>query len=302
MMPIQTTACRPNALPRSEPFWPASWSSSMAFADLAQVAVGVLIRGDGVEDLAGQVLLALDHQEARGLGQRVGDPAVEHGGHGGGQEHPAPGLDAQPESLVRAAGDVANRASDSRAAKIPVVMASCCSDASRPRTWRGEISEMYAGAITEARPMPSPPTRRQKMRSQTLKAEAGADGADQEQQCPQLHGGDAAVAVGHLAGQVRARRAAQQGNGHGEAGHGLAECELVLHRIHGAVDHGGVEAEQEAAHGAGKRQPDHPLGDLGRLSAPGSVDMVLPWFGGSGGCGANVVGCGTGPVGRRTRA
>src|SRR5215207_8462515 len=33
-----------------------------------------------------------------------------------------------------------------------------------------------------------------------------------------------------------------------------------------------------------------------------AVGMVLPGFGGSDGCGADVVGCGTGPDGRRTRA
>src|SRR5690606_40102675 len=44
----------------------------------------------------------------------------------------------------------ANSASDSSAAKMPRTIASCCSEANRPRTRLGEISAMYAGATTEA--------------------------------------------------------------------------------------------------------------------------------------------------------
>lgn len=40
--------------------------------------------------------------------------------------------------------------------KLPVTMASCCSEASRPRIRAGEISAMYAGAITDADPAPTP--------------------------------------------------------------------------------------------------------------------------------------------------
>jgi hypothetical protein len=64
----------------------------------------------------------------------------------------------------------AKTASERRAVKMPSVIASCCSDARRPRRSFGEISAMYAGATTEAMPMPRPPTTRQMVRSQTLNA------------------------------------------------------------------------------------------------------------------------------------
>jgi hypothetical protein len=67
--------------------------------------------------------------------------------------------------------------------------------------------------------------------------EPGAEGADQKQQGAELHGGDAAVAVRDLSGHVGTGRAAEQGNGHGEAGHGFTQCEFVLHGIDGAVHH-----------------------------------------------------------------
>jgi hypothetical protein len=47
---------------------------------------------------------------------------------------------------------------------MPTTMASCCSEPSRPRIEAGEISAMYAGAITDAAPTPTPPTTRQKVR------------------------------------------------------------------------------------------------------------------------------------------
>ncbi len=51
-------------------------------------------------------------------------------------------------------------------------MANCCSDASEPRIWRGATSAMYAGATTEAMPMPRPLITRQRIRSGTLKVRA----------------------------------------------------------------------------------------------------------------------------------
>ena len=66
--------------------------------------------------------------------------------------------------------DVASSWSDSRAAKIPSVMASCCSDPSRPRMAAGAISAMYAGAMTDAMPMPMPAMMRHSTRSQTPNA------------------------------------------------------------------------------------------------------------------------------------
>ena len=61
----------------------------------------------------------------------------------------------------------ASSASDSSATKMPMVMASCWRDPSAPRYRAGAISAMYAGAITEAMPMPRPPITRQINRSGT---------------------------------------------------------------------------------------------------------------------------------------
>ena len=49
--------------------------------------------------------------------------------------------------------------------KIPSTIASCCSEANRPRSSAGEISAMYAGATTLAIPTASPPTMRQALKS-----------------------------------------------------------------------------------------------------------------------------------------
>jgi hypothetical protein len=43
--------------------------------------------------------------------------------------------------------------------KIPVTIASCCSDPRRPRIRAGEVSAMYVGAITEATRTPTRPER-----------------------------------------------------------------------------------------------------------------------------------------------
>ena len=47
-----------------------------------------------------------------------------------------------------------------RDTKMPVTMANCCSEPSLPRILAGEVSAMYAGAITEATPTPIPPMTR----------------------------------------------------------------------------------------------------------------------------------------------
>jgi hypothetical protein len=56
--------------------------------------------------------------------------------------------------------------------KMPVTMASCCNEPSRPRIAAGDTSAMYAGAITLAAPMASPPTMRQSVRSHEPTASA----------------------------------------------------------------------------------------------------------------------------------
>lgn len=55
---------------------------------------------------------------------------------------------------------------------MPSVIASCCSEASDPRIWRGATSAMYAGATTDAMPIPRPLITRHRMRSGTLNVSA----------------------------------------------------------------------------------------------------------------------------------
>ena len=262
-MPIQTTGCRPSALPRSEPFWPASLSSSMAFLMSRRWRSVSSSGAMDCEDLEGFLVLALEHQEPRRFGQGEGDPAVDDGGDGAGDEHPAPGLDAEPQVLVGAAGEVGEhgvgeqRGEDTggdgellqRGQPAAHVARRDLRDVGRG-DHRGEADAQAADEAPEDQ-VPH------------AEGEAGAEGADQEQQGAELHGGDAAVTVRDLAGQVGAGRAAEQGDGDGEAGHGLAEGEFVLDGVDCAVDNRGVEAEEEAANGARHGQPNDPLGDLG---------------------------------------
>jgi hypothetical protein len=80
----------------------------------------------------------------------------------------------------------AKTASESRAVKMPSVIASCCSDARRPRRSFGEISAMYAGATTDAMPMPRPPTTRQMVRSQTLNAKPEPNALTKKRTAPTI--------------------------------------------------------------------------------------------------------------------
>ncbi len=146
---------------------------------------------------------------------------------------------------------------------MPVVMASCCSEARRAADVAGGDLGYVGRSDHRGQADAEPAHQAPENQVPDAEREPGADGADEEQQRAKLHGGDPAVAVGDLAGQVGACRAAEEGHGHGEAGDGLAERELVLDRVDGAVDDGGVKAEEEAADGARHGQPNDPFRDLG---------------------------------------
>ncbi len=130
---------------------------------------------------------------------------------------------------------------------MPDTMASCCSEPILPRIWAGLISAMYAGAITEAAPTPRPPTTRHTIMSTGPKARPepiaeAVKSADGEE-----HHLEPADPVREVTGTVGANHAAEQGRGDHEPGQGRAHAEVVAHRADGAVDDGGVEAEQETA-------------------------------------------------------
>ena len=112
---------------------------------------------------------------------------------------------------------VASSWSDSSAAKMPSVIASCCSDPSRPRIAAGAISAMYAGAMTDAMPMPMPAMMRHSDQVPDAEREAGQDRGDEEQDRAEEHHAGAAPAVRELAAQPRAEGAAEQGDRDDEA-------------------------------------------------------------------------------------
>ena len=80
---------------------------------------------------------------------------------------------------------------------------------------------------------------------------------DDEQRRGDEHDPDAAVPVGDAPRVPRADRAADQRRGDREAEEERAGVELLADRAHRAVDHGGVEAEQESAERRGRGDQDH---------------------------------------------
>ena len=101
---------------------------------------------------------------------------------------------------------------------MPSMMASCCSEPSRPRMAAGAISAMYAGAITDAMPMPMPAMTRHRTRSQTPIARPDRIEETKNRTAPSEHDARAARTVGELAAEPRAERAAEQGDGDDEPG------------------------------------------------------------------------------------
>ena len=113
-MPTQTIGSRPRPSARAGPCWTARSSCVEARLDLARPArVDVAVLGELAEHLAGLVVLALGDQVARRLGDRAATAAVDHGRDGAGEEHPAPGVQAEPERARPAPpADVASTSSD----------------------------------------------------------------------------------------------------------------------------------------------------------------------------------------------
>src|SRR5690606_15919046 len=68
--------------------------------------------------------------------------------------------------------------------------------------------------------------------------------------------------------------AAEQGGGDREALEKPADLEVRSHRVDRAVDHGGVEAEEEAAERGREADPEDPAVDPCRLSVRGSHEPL----------------------------
>ncbi len=149
---------------------------------------------------------------------------------------------------------------------MPVTIASCCSEPSRPRMRGGEVSAMYAGAMTDATPTPMPPTTRNRPNIQILARQTGAEGADQEQHRGDLHHREAADLVRQPAGDHRAeRRRPSSAAATAMPSVQLTDPEMVLDRRHGAVDDGAVVAEQQAAERCDRRDSDDAAAVFGFL-------------------------------------
>jgi hypothetical protein len=71
-----------------------------------------------------------------------------------------------------------------------------------------------------------------------------------------LHRADAADAVGERTGVPRAGSGAEQRTRHGETDVGRIQPEVTAYGIDRAVDHGGIEAKQEAAECGGRSDQD----------------------------------------------
>jgi hypothetical protein len=96
-----------------------------------------------------------------------------------------------------------------------------------------------------------------------------AHGADREQHGGDLHAPDAADAVGHTAGGRGTDGAPDQGDGD-DLGQGRrADVVAAPDGFDGAVDHGTVVAEQEAAH-RGRRRDEDDVPEMIGMSRPGS--------------------------------
>ncbi len=211
-MPIHTTACRPKALPRSEPFVAgelvlARWSRWISRMWRSVSSAGAMVS----KTLRASSSLPLKTRKRGDSGRREGDHAVDHGGHGAGEEHPAPGLDAEPERLVRAARGVGKDGVGEQGGEDTggdgQLLQRREPAADVPRRDLGDVGRRDHRREADAQAAHQAP----EDQVPDAEREAGPDGADQEEDGAELHGGDAAVAVGHLARQDTRRRRSQAG-------------------------------------------------------------------------------------------
>jgi hypothetical protein len=126
---------------------------------------------------------------------------------------------------------------------------------------------MYAGAMTDAAPMATPPAKRQIARSHGENANPEPMAETAKSKRRQEHDSDAAVAIRHRTGEPGAHSRPQQRHRHDEARDERARAERRLDGVHSTVDDGGVEAEEEATDCGNDREEENATGmssfDLG---------------------------------------
>ena len=249
-----------------------------ALLQVLDAAIDIRVAPEPDEDLAGLVIVALQQQVARRLREGQRDRAVDDRRDHADQEHPAPGGEPPPERRIRAARDVGEQG---------------------VREQRGEDAERDRELLQRAQPTTDllrrdlGDVRRGDHRGDAdaeaaddapddevgdPERETGSDRADEEQDRPDDHGRDATPAIGEATRQVGADRASEQRARDGEPGQRAAETEGLLHRVDRAVDHRGVEAEEETADGARDREADDlPIdAGLGRGVRGGHDVTLLP--------------------------
>ena len=198
------------------------------------------------------------HQVARGLGQAQCAQPVDQRRDGLGDEHPAPGLEAEPEGLRGTAGQVGEQGvgeqSREDAQDDRQLLQRAEAAAHLRRADLGDVGGGDHGGRAHAQAADDAP----RDEVHDADGQAGADGRDEEEDRRDHHDGHPATALGDRPGEPGADHAAQQGGGDREPGERRPEVELGGERVHRAVDHRGVEAEEEAAQRRGHADAHHP--------------------------------------------
>ena len=216
----------------------------------------VLLPEEHAEHPSGFWNLVAGNEITRRLRDREGQPAVDDGGYGHDEEHPAPGVHAEPQWLVGSACGLLQdpvdreRQEDARDDRELLQGTQPASDPGRGGL--GDVGrcdhrrDADADAADDAEEHDHPDVRRQ----------CRTEGADEEQHRGDLHHRDASDAVGDPSGRHGTRGGTEQGGRDGEPQLVVVDAEVFLDGIDRAVDDGAVVAEQQAAEGGHRRDPN----------------------------------------------
>src|SRR5690606_11146105 len=199
---------------------------------------------------------------------------VDHGGHGLGEEHPPPRLEAEPQLLGRAARGVGEegvgeeRGEDAEHDGQLLEGAEPAADVGG-----GDLGDV-GGGDDRGGAHPEAAEHAPGGDGPRADGEAGADRGDREEHGGDEHDADPALPGGERAGEPGAGDAAEEGGGDREALEESADLEVRAHRVDRAVDHGGVEAEEEAAEGGREADPEDPAVERCRLSVRGAHEPL----------------------------
>ena len=269
---------RPRAGPRRSAR-DSRFSESRVEPDLLDLEIDVDDAGEVVEDLGGLVVVAARHEEARGLGQAEGEEPVDEGGHGLGQEHPAPGRHAEPEGLGRAVGEVREHGVGQQGDEDADDNGQLLEGAQAPaHARRGDLGDVGRGD-DGGRPHSQAADDAPDDEVDDPEGQTRPQGAGHEHDRGDEHDRHPAHAVGDRSGEPGADGAADERRGHGEALERVVEDEFAGQGVDGAVDDRGVEAEQEPAQGRG-----HADADDSAVNAADGGGVRGGGRGGGGGC------------------